>query len=168
LTVRISCAVALALVVPALAASPAEAASDSVVGVWKVTEVVTTGSNAATNGSPQPSLYIFTKGHYSLMGVMGAQPRPLFPVLKTPGSATDAEKIARYEQWNLFQANSGTYEIKGTTLTRRPLVAKNQDVMIGPPNTAEIKLDGDVMWLVSKSAAGQPVSETRAKLTRLE
>ena len=26
---------------------------------------------------------------------------------------TDAEKIAFYEQWRAFAANSGTYEIKG-------------------------------------------------------
>src|SRR4030095_14440472 len=38
-------------------------------GVWRVTEVTTTGKDAATNKSPQPGLYIFTAKHYSLVRV---------------------------------------------------------------------------------------------------
>ena len=43
-------------------------------------------------------------------------------------------------------------------------MAKNDDVMSGPPNVAEFKLEGDTLWLIFKSTA----SETRTKLIRVE
>jgi hypothetical protein len=137
-------------------------------GVWKISEIVTTGANAGTNRSPQPSLVIFTKGYYSFLSVNGTQARPKVAPAKDPAKLTDAEKLARYEQWSPFTANSGTFEIKGTTLSRRPIVAKNDAVMTGPPATAEMQLEGDSLWLITKSAPGQPASETRTKLTRLK
>jgi hypothetical protein len=153
------------------AAPPAptqEEAAPSIEGVWRITEVVTTGANAATNASPQPSLWIFARGHYSQMVINGTQPRPSYAPAKEPGKLTDAEKIARFEQWNLIAANSGTYEINGTTLTRRPIVAKNVTVMTtDPPLVAEFVLDGNTLVLMTKSAAGQPASETRTTLTRV-
>ena len=70
--------------------------------------------------------------------------------------------------WQPFAANSGTYEIKGTTLTRRALVAKNVAVMTNPPAVGEFKLQGNTLVLTNKSVAGQPASETRLTLTRVE
>jgi hypothetical protein len=70
--------------------------------------------------------------------------------------------------WNDFTANSGTYQVSGSTLTTRPLVAKNQEVMVGPAATREFKIDGKVLTLIQKSAAGQPASVTTTKLTRVE
>jgi hypothetical protein len=150
-------------------AAPAqEEAAPSVEGVWRVTEIVTTGANAVTNTSPQPSLVIFTRGHYSYLSVNGTTPRPAFAAAKDPANLTDAEKVARFEQWGPFTAQSGTYEVNGTTLTRRPIVAKNVAVMTtNPPIVAEFTLDGDTLVLTTKSAAGQPASETRATLTRV-
>jgi hypothetical protein len=142
--------------------------SASIQGVWKVVEIVTTGANPATNANPQPSLYIFTNRHYSLISVNGTQVRPDVQAAKDPAKLTDAEKLARYEMWNSFSANSGTYEVKGTTLTRRPLVAKNVNVMTGPPVVAESRLEGNTLTLTAQSASGQPVSETRTTLTRVE
>jgi len=145
-----------------------EAAAPSVEGVWRITEIVTTGANAATNASPQPSLVIFTRGHYSYVNVNGTQPRPTYAPAKDPAKLTDAEKIARFEQWNRFAANSGTYQINGTTLSRRPIVAKNVTVMTtNPPFVAEFTLEGDTLVLITKSAAEQPASETRTTLTRV-
>ena len=139
-------------------------------GVWRVSEVVTTGANAATNSNPQPSVFIFTRGHYSQIAVTGAKPRPPVAPAKDPQKLTDAEKIARFEQWAPFIANSGTYEIKGSTLTIRPMVAKNVAVMTtNPPGTAEFKLEGNnTLWVTTRSAPGQPASETRVRLTRVE
>jgi hypothetical protein len=138
-------------------------------GVWKVSEIVTTGANAGTNRNPQPSVVIFTRGYYSYLSVNGTQPRPKFAPAKDPAKLTDAEKIARFEQWSPFTAQSGTYEVKGTTLTRRPTVAKNVDVMTtNPPMIQEVQMEGNDLWLIQKSAAGQPASETRTKLTRVK
>jgi hypothetical protein len=160
--------VAVLLSIPTLAFGQGRAAAPSVDGVWKITEVVTTGANAATNGSPQPSLVIFARGHYSYVSVGGTTPRPTVSAAKDPNKLTDAEKLARYEQWNPFTANAGTYEAKGTTITRRPLVAKNPAVMTADaPIVQEFKLEGNTLWLISKSAAGQPASETRTKLVRV-
>jgi hypothetical protein len=153
------------------AATPApaqEEAAPPIEGVWRITEIVTTGANAATNSSPQPSLVIFTRGHYSYLSVNGTAARPEFAAAKDPAKLTDAEKIARFEQWNPFGANSGTYDLNGTTLTRRPIVAKNVTVMTtNPPIVAEFTLNGDTLVLITKSAEGQPASETRTTLTRV-
>jgi len=144
-----------------------EATAPSIEGVWRITEIVTTGANAATNASPQPSLVIFTRGHYSYVNVNGTESRPTYAPAKDPAKLTDAEKIARFEQWNRFAANSGTYEINGTTLSRRPIVAKNVTVMTtAPPFVAEFTLDGNTLVLITKPA-GQPASETRTTLTRV-
>ena len=63
-----------------------------------------------------------------------------------------------------------TYEfvVKGTTLTTKPLVAKNEGVMQGAGQTREFKIEGNTLWLIAKPAAGQQGAETRTKLTRLE
>jgi len=37
-----------------------------------------------------------------------------------------------------------------------------------PPNVSQFKIDGKTLTLVNKSAAGQPASETRTTLTRVE
>ena len=81
---------------------------------------------------------------------------------------TEAEKMARYEAWNAFTANSGTHQISGSTLTTRPVVAKNPGVMAGPTATREFKIEGKTLTLIQKSAAGQPVSENRTTLMRVE
>ena len=143
--------------------------SPSIQGVWKITELVRTGADATKNSNPQPSLYIFTARHYSIISVNGTQARPPVPAFKNPDKPTDAEKLATYDMWQPVAANSGTYEIKGTTLTRRASVAKNVTVMTtAPPNVAEFKIQGNTLVLTNKSAAGQPVSETRLTLTRVE
>ena len=141
--------------------------SPSLEGAWRVSEVVVTGADASTNKAPQPGLYLFTKKHYSVLSVSGTEPRKPFPAAKDPAKLTDAEKIARFESWDGFTANSGTYEVKGSTLTTTPIVAKNPSVM-GRAQTREFKLAGSTLTLISKSAAGQPASETRTTLTRVE
>ena len=160
--------VIVALLMAGAAAFARAQATPSLQGVWRVTEIVVTGANAATNKSPQPSLYIFTKQHYSIMTVNGTAPRKDFGTPKDPAKLTDAEKAARYEAWDAFTANSGTYQVSGGTVTTRPLVAKNPGVMAGPPATREFRIQANTLTLVQKSAAGQPVGETRTTLTRLE
>ena len=50
----------MALVGAPLLSQSRAASQETIQGVWRVTEVTTTGPNASTNKSPQPSLYIFT------------------------------------------------------------------------------------------------------------
>lgn len=152
------------LVVGATALPVAQTAA-SLQGAWRVTEIVVTGANAATNTSPQPGLYVFTGQHYSIITVNTV--RKNFGNPANAAKLTDAEKMARYEAWDAFTANSGAYQISGNTLTTRPMVAKNPGVM-GTSATREFKIDGKTLTLIQKSAAGQPASQTTTKLTRLE
>ena len=165
---RFRVAVIVALLVIGASALARAQAPPSIQGVWRVTEVVVTGANAATNRSPQPGLYVFTKQHYTIMTVNGTVARSDFGTPKDPARLTEAEKMARYEAWNAFTANSGTYQIAGSTLTTRAVVAKNPGVMVGPAATREFKIEGKTLTLIQKSAAGQPVSENRTTLTRVE
>jgi hypothetical protein len=144
--------------------------SPSLQGAWRVSSIVVTGANATTNNSPQPGLYIFTGRHYSIMTVNGAAPRKDFGTAQNAAQLTDAEKLARYEAWNPFTANSGTYTVKGNMLTTRPLVAKNPAVMSATAQgqTREFRIEGNTLILVQRAAAGQPASETTTRLTRVE
>ena len=137
-------------------------------GVWRITQVVTTGANAVTITNPQPGLVIFAQGHYSWMSANGEKPRTASPAPKDPASLTDAEKLARYEEWTPFTANSGTYSTEGSTLTRHVLVAKNVNVMTAAtPQVQSFEIEGDTLYIIQRSAPGQPVSETRTKFTRV-
>ena len=162
---------ALTLVLSVLSASAAFAQTKSPVeGVWKASEVIPASSNTTEKPkpvtSPQPGLLIFTKGYYSVVVVTGENPRAAVEP-KDPQNLTDAEKIAFYEQWRAFAANSGTYEIKGSTVTRRPSVAKNVGLMTSQePIVAEFKMEGpNTLWLLP--SADRP-NDPRVKWTRVE
>ena len=139
-------------------------------GVWKVAEVIPASSNTTEKPTPitnpQPGLLIFTKGYYSVVVVTGRNARTAVEP-KDPQNLTDAEKIASYEQWRAFAANSGTYEIKGSTLTRRATVAKNVNVMTRQePLAVEFKMEGtNTLWLIPP--ADRP-NDPRVKWTRVE
>jgi hypothetical protein len=161
---------ALSIAFCVLSASAAFAQTKSPVeGVWKVTEWVLPGRNAAEKGTsitnPEAGLVIFTKGYYSQLVVR--QPRTAVPEPKDPQNLTDAEKIARYEHWRPFTANSGTYEVKGSTLIIRGMVAKNVAVIAnGTSVELTFKLDGpNTLWLIPPPSAAR---EPQTKLTRLE
>lgn len=141
-------------------------------GVWRIAEVVVPGATPAEKGTtitnPQPSLIIFTRGHYSQLVVRGQQPRGAVAPAKDPQSLTDAEKIARFEEWRPLVANAGTYEVKGSTIIRRATVAKSVEVMTGAtPLTSEFKLEGaNTLWLTPTGE--RAATDPRVKLTRLE
>ena len=150
---------------PAPAASPVE-------GVWRVAEITVTGANPSTTVD-LPSVYIFTKSHYSIMRTVGNQPRVLFKAIDPESE----EKIAAYDT---FIANSGTYELSGTTMTTRPAIAKNPNFMGGGFDIYEVRRDGDILWLKGKStdlrlrlgdglvSPPDPADETQIKLIRIE
>ena len=140
-------------------------------GVWKVAEVQVPGSSPTDKGTtittPQPGLLIFTKGYYSGMAVTGPQPRATVDDPKDPQNLTDAEKIARYDQWRPFIANAGKYEVKGSTLTMHAMVAKNPNAMSGTTAvTWEFKMDGtNALWLVPPP---ERATDARIKFMRVE
>lgn len=160
-------ALTVALLIVAVTVPARAQTGPSLQGAWRVTEVVTTGANAESNPNPQPGLFLFTKQHYSIITVNGTTPRKDYGTAPDPAKLTDAEKAARYEAWDKFTANAGTYQVSGGTLTTHPVVAKNPVVM-GPAITREFRIEGKTLTLIRKSAAGQPASETTTRLTRVE
>lgn len=142
----------------------------SIQGVWRTTSVVTTGANPTTDTDIPASLLIFTRNHYSVVEMNNARQFPSPAPPKVAGKLTDAEKLARYEDWLPVVAISGTYEIKGTTLIRRPLVNKGSPApgeKTYPENTRELKFEGnDKMLQINKSADGK--SMTTRTFMRLE
>jgi hypothetical protein len=156
------------------AANAAAQAAPSIEGVWRVAQRVTPAGNARAGGvavsqdNPLPGVLIFTKRYYSEIIETGGRPRPAAPSPADLRELTDAEKIAWYNQWRPFTANSGTYEIAGSILIRHPIVAKNVDVMTrGTAIPFELKFeDANTVWLIP--SAEFAATEPRSKLTRLE
>ena len=157
-------AVVTILVVGGIAAAQqAGRSASSIVGVWRVVEITTTGENARTY-SAQPGQRIFTQRHYSVIAVTADKPRPELPPID---KATDKGLL---DAWRAFGANAGTYEVKGNEIRFQALVAKNPNVM-RPGNVLveTFKLDGDTLWLTAKSNQDGPVKNPNTlKLTRVE
>jgi hypothetical protein len=142
----------------------------AVEGVWQGTTIVTTGANATTNPKRLPNIQIYTRGHYAFVAQDAGTPRPprqAPPAVKTPGKPTDAEKIALADYWAPVGAAAGSYDLSGNMLTQHPIISIGG---VLTDATFESKLeDGGKTWIhIVKSAPGQPVSETRRTLTRLE
>jgi hypothetical protein len=167
--------IVLSIVFCLLSASAAFAQTkSSVEGVWKIAEVVVPATAPDAKGTPitvsnpQPGLIIFTKGYFAGTAVAGQQERAAVAAAKDPQNLTDAEKIARYEQWRNFIATSGAYEIKGSTLIMRPIVAKEVGAMTsGAQLTWEFKLE-DAKTLRLTPTGDQSATVPKIKLTRLE
>ena len=138
--------------------------SPGIFGVWKVTELLSRapGENW-TNVSPQLSLYIFTKTHYSYMYTQGQGPRPLFA--GDPNKPTDAEMVTAYKT---FVAATGTYVPSGPTLTFNATIMKNPNETVGKPLIYTVQLNGDVLQMTITNPAFSPGRERRIVLTRVE
>jgi len=145
---------ALAICVAAVAAPRGIQSQSSVPGLdgaWRVVEVETTGPGARTVESPQPGLLLFIGRYYSYTFVTSDGPRPLLP----PGPAT-AEDLATL--WNPFTANAGTFEVAGSTMYRRPLVAKSTDAMApGAFNQYSFILSADTLWITTTATERGPI-----------
>jgi len=157
----------MALVGAPLLSQSRAASQETLQGVWRITEVTTTGPNASTNSSPQPSLYIYTGRHYSLIRVNGTTARPDLPQDQV-ATATAAQLLAVFGTG--LTAQSGTYEVAGGKLTTRTLVAKNTFGMApGAFTTSSYKLDGKTLTITpERNAAGPVANPTTWKLTRIE
>jgi hypothetical protein len=156
-------AVVAALVAGALPALSSAQSRPSLQGAWQLVEVTTTGPGASTNTKLEPSLYLFTARHYSIMRVLS--PRPGFA---DPANVTEAEALAT---WGPLQAQSGTYELTGGNLNLLPTIAKNPGVMRTgrKPDVYAFTLQGDSLTLVQTSdGIGQVANPATFRLKRVE
>jgi len=133
-----------------------------VAGVWKLDELTSTANGTKT--ITQPSMYLFTKTHYSIIYVSSDSPR------STDDVATMTADQLRDVFVKSFTANAGTYDIKAGKITLRPMVAKSPTFMTaGNWNTLKITVKGNSMTLVSDSNNEGPAkAPTTFKLTRVE
>jgi hypothetical protein len=144
----------------------AQSTSRSIQGAWKLTQVTTTGTNGRMVSNPQPSLYLFTAKHYSIMSVTSDEPRPSLGRGEVMTATADQLRAV----WNPFTANAGTYDVSGDSLTTKPIVAKNPGIMGGSNfTTYSFKLESSTLTLIQKTNNNGPVTNpTTYKLTRLE
>jgi hypothetical protein len=136
-------------------------------GVWRVAQLTTINSAGTTTRAPQPMLTIFTDKYYSFLWIQSDKPRPQ---IKDSASASADELRAT---WGAFGAQGGTYELSGFTVTIRPIVAKDPDMM--NPGAALIysaKFDGDQLELTFMRVDGLPRGANAPpytiKMSRLE
>jgi hypothetical protein len=148
---------------PAAFAAPAPKGD----GVWKITKVVITGAGAQTIDHPQPNLLVVYKGYYSQVVDTNSAARSAPPAAKNPAKLTDAEKLARYEEWSHLTANAGTFEPKGDMTVVHRLAAKSVSV-VGTSRTENVRVDGNTMTIAYKSEPGEPASETTLTYTRVK
>jgi len=121
-------------------------------GTWSLTEVKTTGSKGRTI-SNAPGLLLFTGNHYSRLYIASDQPRK---PLEDQSKATAAELLA---VWGPVVVSSGTYEISGSTVTLRPIVAKNPEVMApGAIGVYSFKVEGDKLSMTEVRNVNGPIT----------
>jgi hypothetical protein len=123
-----------------------EAKSNSIVGVWKITEI-DRDYEAAPNPDPLPSQIIFTKRYYSIVWLPGNRAIEAF---ETRWQPTDEEKIQRFGE---IVVNTGTYEVDGEFIRVIPSIARMPE-FIGGSMTYEFEWSGEklVLTLVDEYA----------------
>lgn len=142
-------------------------AAKSFEGVWRITKVVRTGANAGTDSHPQPGLEIIDRGYFSIVRDNSSEPRAASPAPADPTRLTDAEKLARYDEWAPFSASAGAYEVRGNTIVTHNIVAK-QVRGVGMTEEATFKFEGpDTFVATAKSPPGAPVGERQTTYTRV-
>jgi len=112
--------------------------SSSLQGVWSVVSV--DPSDGPAIDPAQPGLYIFMDSHYSAVYTPGPEPRVKSVTSFTP---TVDEMVAQYET---IIVNSGAYEVDGSSLTLRPVIAKSPG-FVGGYLTGSYSLSGDTLVL---------------------
>ncbi len=132
-----------------LAFRPMTTEVTAVEGVWKSVHVTTAeGDFDAT----QPSILLFTAGHYASVAVRGREPRETFPE-----EPTDEQRLAA---WGRFFASAGTYEVRGNEIHTKVIVARNPNATAEQAEfSSTFEVDGDTM--VRTFSNGVVVTYTR-------
>ena len=116
--------------------------SDPLVGVWLVATL--TRPDRETIDPAGPGQFIFANGRYSAVFSLGAEERPHAAAGFNP---TADEKVTQYDT---IIVNSGIYEVNGSELTLRPIVAKTPEYA-GGSSTMEFRIDGDILTTTLRS-----------------
>ncbi len=104
-------------------------------GAWKLVHVTTAEGDF---DSPQPSILLFTAGHYAAVSVRGTEPRETFPE-----EPTDEQRLAA---WRRFFASAGTYEVSGNEIHTKVIVARSPNLTAEQAErSSTFEVDGDTM-----------------------
>ena len=157
---RIWCTSVAVVVVFVLAQGVAQA--QSLQGTWQMEELDGT-EYATTRVNPQ-GLWILGETHYSYLLLEFPEERQRLGPPETPGQPTDAERIAFSDHLRFFLAQTGTYEVQGTTLIYHPIIGRIEGPNGYPEEVRqELEFEGnDTVWLTG------PPGGTRRKFTRVE
>ncbi len=131
-------------------------------GAWERVEVSRHNADGdRTLDTVQPSLYLFQDGYYSIMLVRGNDPRPLMPEGTTWDSMTE-EQLRSVCSSAVFSAHSGTYEVSGSSLTTKPMIAKWPNYMEeGASATYTYRVDGDMLYISGDRRVGTFMEKLR-------
>ena len=140
------------------------AAAQEVAGAWRLDEITTTGTEGKTSKFAQPNIYLFTKGHFSIIRIEGDKPRSTDPWMEM----TRDQVIDAYIKQ--FTASGGTYDMKGSTLTMKTTIAKNPAFMARANWISyTVKLSGQTMTLTAAATNEGPIKSPQVMtLTRLD
>lgn len=157
---------AFSLLIAAMMSVSAFSQAKGVEGAWQLTEItMTMGKEPMTMKVSQPSMYLFTKTHYSKLYIGTDKPRP---ILEDYSKATQEQLYTIFVDG--FDASAGFYEIRDGKLTLHPTVAKSpSDMKEDAWTTYAIKITGDTITLTPEnSSSGPNKKKITFKLTRIE
>ena len=148
----------------------AQAQGGALRGAWTITEVsVNTQDTSWTEVNPQPSFYVFVVPPRIHIRTAAFSSIPVRRTLVIQGREffSDDPADAEYlEAFGPLVANSGTYEVSGTTLTIQPLVALYPNAVSDRSEyTYTQQVEGDTLRL-TLSAAWAEGGEVRYTLAR--
>jgi hypothetical protein len=103
---------------------------------------VESSRGSAEYPDPQPGLFIFADGYYSMVWLITTEPVPDSADTWHP---TDDEKARNFSS---MIVNSGTYAVSDTLITTYPLVAKTPE-FVGGVATYRYRVVADTLWMES-------------------
>ena len=138
------------------------AAAQEVAGAWRLDEV--SGPDGKIAKFSNPNIYLFTKGHFSIIRVEGDKARSTDPWMEM----TRDQLIDAYIKQ--FTASGGTYEMKDSTLTMKTTIAKNPAFMARANWISyTVKVNGKTMTLTATATNEGPIKNPQIMtLTRLD
>jgi hypothetical protein len=140
------------------------AVAQKVAGAWRLDEVKMTGTDVKASKFSNPNIYLFTKGHFSIIRIEGDKPRST----ESWTTMTPEQVIDTYVKQ--FTASGGTYEMKGDTLTMKTTIAKNPGFMARANWISyTVKIDGQTMTLTGTATNEGPIKNPQIMtLTRID
>ena len=140
------------------------ASAQKVAGAWRLDEIKTAGTDAKAARFSNPNIYLFTKGHFSIIRIEGDKPRST----DDWGTMTRDQLIDTFIKQ--FTASGGTYDMKGDTLTMKTTIAKSPGFMARANWISyTVKINGQTMTLTTTATNEGPIKNTQIMtLTRLD